>query len=318
MKKKPRDPHLQRALSKAYAARSALFHQGVSGARMRALFARVDARNLAIREWPIADLGISEAAFTKAKAQNIEPHKFFVHPTLLTAEPQLVAYYRNLAAVSQKGISQLGFPTRRFERDSPSAMNADFALGLAQTLNSIISKRIEEMAALDIADTRDVVFAELGTELQGTWVNLVGKGAAKAVEGIIANYVSDHGLGVQEGAGVFKLASGWRIVFASEPDIAFTDPQGVERIAVEIKGSLDKAGAQTRYGEAKKTFAKALSGNPRCHTVYLASCFTEAVVKQIQEDGQVREYFYLTSIISDARERESFLSKIFHVVNTPI
>lgn len=89
------------------------------------------------------------------------------------------------------------------------------------------------------------------------------------------------------------------------------------QIAIEIKGSLDKAGAQTRYGEAKKSFGKALSENPRCFTVYLASCFTDAVVAQIRADGQVRRWFNLTSILYDDAERIRFLSTLFHVVDTP-
>jgi hypothetical protein len=105
--------------------------------------------------------------------------------------------------------------------------------------------------------------------------------------------------------------------FASEPDIAFLGPKGARRIAIEIKGSLDRAGAQTRYGEAKKSFAKQLAENPRCHTIYLASCFTDAVIKQIEADGQVRDWFNLTSILYDPAESERFLSLLLHILHTP-
>jgi len=99
--------------------------------------------------------------------------------------------------------------------------------------------------------------------------------------------------------------------------VAFFDAAGVKQIAIEIKGSLDTAGAQTRYGEAKKSFAKQLQENPRCHTVYLASCFTDAVIRQIRSDGQVREWFNLTSILYDEEERRRFLQRVFHIVSTP-
>ena len=115
----------------------------------------------------------------------------------------------------------------------------------------------------------------------------------------------------------FKLDNGWTIIFANEPDVAFFDAFGVKQIAIEIKGSLDKAGAQTRYGEAKKSFVKQMTENPRCHTVYLASCFTDAVIEQIRRDGQVREWFNLTSILYDKPERKRFLNRLFHIVNTP-
>jgi hypothetical protein len=113
------------------------------------------------------------------------------------------------------------------------------------------------------------------------------------------------------------LRNGWSITFAAEPDVAFFDPNGVKQIAIEIKGSLDVAGAQTRYGEAKKSFAKQLAQNPRCHTIYLASCFTDAVINQIRADGQVRDWFNLTSILYDGNEKEAFLKKLFHIVSTP-
>src|SRR5438105_6449720 len=95
------------------------------------------------------------------------------------------------------------------------------------------------------------------------------------------------------------------------------DSDGVKQIAIEIKGSLDTAGAQTRYGEAKKSFGKQLAENPRCYTIYLASCFTDAVIKQIEADGQVRDWFNLTSVLIDPEEQLRFLERLFHIVQTP-
>ena len=74
---------------------------------------------------------------------------------------------------------------------------------------------------------------------------------------------------------------------------------------------MDKAGAQTRYGEAKKSFGKALSVNPRCETIYLASCFTEAVLKQIETDGQVRKTYNLVDLLEAPTKRRKFLEELF-------
>ena len=41
-------------------------------------------------------------------------------------------------------------------------------------------------ANLKVELSRQAIFAEIGTELQGTWANLVGQGAAKAVEDLLA------------------------------------------------------------------------------------------------------------------------------------
>lgn len=129
---------------------------------------------------------------------------------------------------------------------------------------------------------------------------------------------SRAGIGKRTGRGFFRLENKWVIRFGSEPDVAFIDAAGITRIVIEIKGSLDKAGVQTRYGEAKKSFAKELRRNLRCHTIYLASCFTDAVIEQVKRDDQVREWFNLTSILYDPREKERFLKKLFYIVSTPV
>lgn len=54
---------------------------------------------------------------------------------------------------------------------------------------------------------------------------------------------------------------------------------------------MDKAGAQTRLGEAKKSFAKAKAENAHCNTIYLASCFTDAVLSQLKTEREVDLHF---------------------------
>ena len=77
-------------------------------------------------------------------------------------------------------------------------------------------------------------------------------------------------------------------------------------------------GVSSRRGCRPYSIAKALKKNPRCHTIYLASVFTESVLRQIRDDGQVRDVFNLTAILAYVAERERFLKKLFHIVNTPI
>lgn len=100
-------------------------------------------------------------------------------------------------------------------------------------------------------------------------------------------------------------------MFADEPDIGIYDDKGILRVAIEIKGSMDKAGAQTRYGEARKSFGKALRKNGQCETIYLASCFTDSVVEQIKADAQVRKIFNLVDILASEKEARKFLDELF-------
>lgn len=262
-------------------------------------------------------MGITESAFARVKATGASPHQVFGHPVILSQRPHLIAYYRNIATISQKGINQILFSTSRYENGSRKEIPDDETVKLCQTLNRIISGVIDGIEGYDVSLSHKAVYAEIGAQLQGTWANLVGQGATRAVERVIAKYIEAKKLGAHSGPREYRLKNGWSIVFAPEPDVAFFDAEGKKQIAIEIKGSLDVAGAQTRYGEAKKSFAKQLAENPRCYTIYLASCFTDAVIKQIRADGQVRDWFNLTSILYDEDERKLFLGRLFHVVDTP-
>ena len=311
------DQHLLQALTKAYTARARLFHKVVAASQVDLLIAEIDISKIARVKWDLESLGITATALARVKKAGGKPHQVFAHPTIVSGRPHLIAYYRNLAAISQKGIAQILFATGKYERDKKARLSEEDAMPLCRTLNRILSGVIDAIPDYRVSVSRQVILAEIGAQIQGTWANMVGQGAAKAVEEIMAAYIEKERLGEHVEAGKFSLLGGWTILFASEPDVAFFDPQGAKRIAIEIKGSLDKAGAQTRYGEAKKTFAKQLAENTRCHTVYLASCFTDAVINQIKADGQVRDWFNLTSILYDEQERRRFLDRIFHIVRTP-
>jgi hypothetical protein len=189
-------------------------------------------------------------------------------------------------------------------------------------INTIISSLVEDMNRFDLALAQAVICAEIGAELQGTWVNLIGQGAARQVKAMMTEFVESHALSVKKEsvkvAGKKRksethltLKNKWTIVFGSEPDVSIRDQRKVLRGAIEIKGSMDRAGAQTRYGEAKKSFAKALAEHAQCETIYLASCFTDSVMEQIHQDAQVRKVFNLVDILADDRKRGEFLDEIF-------
>lgn len=311
------DAHLLEALTNAYTARAKLFHTGVVASEIDLLIAEIDGIRSERIDWESADLGITPSAFKRVQDAGGKPHQVFAHPSILAERPHLVSYYRNVAAISRKGIGQLLFPTERYESSRSGNIPAARAQELCRVLNTIVSGVIDSIEGYKVSLSRKAVLAEIGTQLQGTWANIIGRGAAKHVEEMIDDYVHARELGTRSGPGRLILKNGWSVVFAPEPDVAFFDDTGKKAIAIEIKGSLDKAGAQTRYGEAKKSFAKQIQENPRCHTIYLASCFTDAVIRQIKADGQVRAWYNLTSILYDDDERSLFLKQLFHIVSTP-
>ena len=316
-KKRTPDKNLITALTNAYMARAQLFHRGVKASKIDLLIAEIDSIDEASLDWSDKKLGISNVAIDLVKKAGGSPHQVFAHPQVIMKRPHLIGYYRNIVTISKKGIGQILFSTEQYESGRKKNIEGKDAITVCETLNRILSGVIEKLPGYSVELSRQAILAEIGTELQGTWANVIGRGAATAVKGLFGEYIELKKLGRCLKDGSFKLDNGWTIKFANEPDVAFFDSFGVKQIAIEIKGSLDKAGAQSRYGEAKKSFGKQLSENPRCHTVYLASCFTDAVIEQIKRDGQVREWFNLTSILYDESERKRFLNRLFHIVNTP-
>lgn len=307
------DKALSDALIKSYIARAKLFYSVLQEKNLDRLFSLVDDCASKAGSWDITQLGISKKAYLIIQKMTINPALVFCHPKILSECPETIAYYRNLAALSQKGLSQILSGKMRKSSEL-----------VAKTLNAIISDIIADTEGFSLSLAREALFAEIGTEIQGTWVNIIGKGAARAVEGIIHDYangksyikilekIADKIKGKSHKQTHIVLENKWRIIFSSEPDVSIRSPQGKLSVAIEIKGSMDKAGAQTRLGEAKKSFSKAKTENAHCLTIYLASCFTEAVYSQLKTDRDIDMHFNLIDILADEKKKQNFLRELFH------
>lgn len=305
----------QEALKKGYTARAKLFFQRIQRENVGQLLKRIEGLDVSLIKWDLGLLGIHESAAEKIKKAGLPLHYTFCHPDVLAKYPELIDYYRNLTALSKKGLSQL------FTGQSLNGEERNFAI--ARALNEILSAALENCTEFSMDLLRDIICAELGTEIQGTWVNIIGRGAAKIVESLLMDFADEKGFirdirldkkkvgGKRRTEKSMALKNKWRVVFSPEPDVAVYDDMGAIRVAIEIKGSMDKAGAQTRYGEAKKSFGKALKQNPRCETIYLASVYTDAVTEQIHANGQVRKTFDLIDILTNEIAKVAFLDEIF-------
>ena len=97
---------------------------------------------------------------------------------------ETVNYYRNLTALSKKGLSQIASGLTGAARTS----------AVVSLLNEVICSIIDEMDPFDLAIARAVIPAEIGAELQGAWVNIIGRGAAGRVNEIITEFARERGL----------------------------------------------------------------------------------------------------------------------------
>ena len=299
--------HIQAELAERYLTRSIFFWRKVRDTRFKDWQKR--ARNAAWNNivWNWSELGISQAAREAAQTLGFVPSEVFVHPAIITASPELIDYYRLMACLPQKGLGQI----------KSRAAGSD-KLALCRLLNGFLSSLLAITAKASRESLLNTIFAEAGTEWQGTWVNSIGLRASHALEQILALYAVQKGLlntaataKLNEKQRGVVLKSGTVLLFGSEPDVECRNRAGELICVIEIKGSADKAGAQTRLGETKKSFTKAKLENPRCHTIFLPSVLTPAVERQLKTEREIDQFFDLLAILKDEGKRDSFLRELF-------
>lgn len=105
----------------------------------------------------------------KITALKLSTHEIFCHPDTLISEPDLIDYYRNIAALSQKGLSQILSGRGLTSKEKP--------LAASKVINGILSQVIVSEKYFSKQSPDRMLFAELGSEIQGTWVNIIGSGA---------------------------------------------------------------------------------------------------------------------------------------------
>ncbi len=311
--------HLQNELVQRYLARSALFWKFSREARF--VQWQKQARNASWKSlsWDCEALGISPEGKAASERLGFAATEVFAHPAVLQDLPELFDYYRLIGCISNKGLAQmrrgLGLAAAK-----PGA-DGDRTVRLCVLLNRFISNALARTASANRESLIRTMFAEAGSEWQGTWVNQIGQLAAQDLQRIITDYARVNSLvddpkteAAAEEGNCLVLKSGNSIRFGSEPDVECRSQKQELLCVLEIKGSADAAGAQTRLGETKKSFAKAKSENPRCVTIFLPSVLTKAVENQFKTEREIDKIFNLLGILRDDAKRAEFLAELFKFI----
>jgi XcyI-like restriction endonuclease len=304
-------------------------------ARVAALFPHED-----LYEWSgRAAYGVGEDAFAYIKRTNLNYLQVFCHPKALREHPELVAYYRNIAALSQKSVKYLtGIEPKRYESDRQirPTLNEAEAQALAKLFNEHITLIVDSsILSITERELEALLFASTGAQIDGSWRNRIGEEAEHLVQRLLVKEAVRHQL-VQafirrekseivpfderqadellselETYRGIMLASKTSILFASEPDIALIAHDGATIAAIEVKGGTDPAGALERYGAAKKSFEKTLVASPNARTIFVANSITPEVRQRLSSDRTVTKFFDLAGILSDSVIAGEFRDYIF-------
>jgi hypothetical protein len=288
--------------------------------------------------------GIAEDAFAYInKCESLQLIEAFCHPRLIREHSILIAYYRNIAALSQKAVKYLiSIDVKKFENDEENrySLTEMQALKLACIFNEHISLIIDSsIESLTKEELHGLLLASTGAQIDGSWRNAIGEEAEKIVQRLLVKEAKERNLlaaliprlgtgaelyipeKLEEQLGNIEryrglmLANHTSILFSSEPDVSLLNNQGTTVGVIEVKGGTDPAGALERYGAAKKSFEEARRSNSTAKTILVASCITTEVHIRIQNDSAISTYFNLTEILSEnSTKYEQFVQEVFSLL----
>lgn len=259
-----------------------------------------------------ADLGITPRAWEKVIHRGIKPIRIFAHPEVLKENPKRVSYYRMLSMVSQKSMNNVGLNVIGYELNG-NCLDSTSALNLSKHFNKIICILIEIDNEIDEREFDLWRAMAAGTQAQGSWQNIKGSRAEILIKGAIEKRLTESNQILEDGfkgrSKVSNLRDGRILRMGSEPDIAFYE-DGVIKIALEIKGGIDTAGALERFGAALKSLRRAKQENPEAITILLIheASITATANGEIEGSSDIDYQFTIDDIIRSGEKMEQFFA----------
>ena len=261
-------------------------------------------------------LMISEEAWSYINRIGIDPQKVFAHPDVFCQYPATVLYYRGMALLPLKGISEVAVAVDKWESaDHKAVPKPEGALEVARACNYVNSGIITSMDGWTLDDGWRNILATIGITQDGSMRNRVGKIAEKRIQHKLLEWLQKNRKVTSEvpsSSNVYLLARDCRMTFSSDPDIKFEKrpaPNAEWNIVatIEIKGGRDPAGALERLGAVQKSFEK----TPRAKNFLIAGVVTEEMERRLSK-LPVEKHFLLDALLDDEKKWLEFLDEIFH------
>ncbi len=263
---------------------------------------------------PLDEHMISQEAWDHVTSSGLDPKLVFAHPLLLRQHPRVSAYYRGIALLPRKRVSELAVGVDSWEDGTRTApVREEHAVRVARLYNAVISSIIEGSTGWTLENGYRNIIANMGIGLDGTVRNLIGQDAEKLVKTRIRDWLDSRQLITRRNAEQtqFELPDGYSMRYGYEPDIEFTHiVSGEPRViaTIEVKGGKDPAGALERLGAIQKSFE---ATPPNCVNILIAGIVTSEMQERLDRLG-VSKVFMLDRLAEDTEYWADFLNEVFH------
>ncbi len=263
---------------------------------------------------PLDDLMISGQAWRHVEVSDIDPKLIFAHPELLRKHPTVSQYYRGLALLPRKRVTDIAGSVDSWEdgtRKTPIAEHRSKVV--ARLYNAVISSIIEGATNWTLENGYRNIIATMGISLDGTFRNIIGQDAEDLIRNRIKVWLASRQFIVEQNSEEteFRLPGGYSMRYGSEPDILFQWESGAAPLTVatiEIKGGKDPAGALERLGAMQKSFEET---PPGCVNMLIAGVITSEMESRLENMGVIK-VFLLDDLAHDGEEWIDFLNEVFH------
>lgn len=247
---------------------------------------------------------------TVLQGTSVRDEEVFATPSLLTAAPGALAYYRLLLGISQKQFYERVTGLNIFkameeaQRISPAARTR--LSDLCKALNDAMTQLLHALPPGSLRlDVDQLPLMTLGAQADGAWRTRIGTSATAEVYNAMLSIVlaSRRKVIAQTSASITVLNNSGRevvLTVAPDPDLVIREKFGTTyeyKAAIEIKGGTDYSNIHNRVGEAEKSHQKAMTdGAGTCWTVIHLAHANMAKLKQ--ESPTTREWIDMADVVA--------------------
>ncbi len=244
-----------------------------------ALMQTIDDLNIATLDRELSEY-VPEAGLKILAKQGLRGELLFPVPSLLSANPYLLGYYRLLLGFSQKEFYTTKFGVSGFKSmestgvltEKNRGVLPELCKGLISSATFLIEGIGTDRLSKKLLD--DLTLLTVGPQLRGGANNKRGFDAIATVFKSIHDIVEHTATDSCDSKIELVNAAGKKVLiqFAPDPDIVIKVAMGEGNfrnvIAIEVKGGKDFSNIHNRIGEAEKSHQKAKnSGYVECWTV---------------------------------------------------